>query len=187
MFWNLNIHGTEAPSPWVCRWTPLISPAGQVLDLACGGGRHMQWLASQGHRVLGVDRSPEALARAGTFGPTLQADVENGPWPLEGQHFDAVVVTNYLWRALWPQILASVAPGGVLIYETFAQGHETVGRPSRADFLLAPGELLQVAAQGKLRTVAYEDGFLREPERFVQRIAAVREVASSPPARRPLF
>ena len=69
------MHGTESPSPWVCRWTPLIRPAGHVLDLACGGGRHMQWLALQGHRVLGVDRSPEALALAAAFGPTLQADI----------------------------------------------------------------------------------------------------------------
>ena len=164
----------------------MIRPAGHVLDLACGGGRHMQWLALQGHRVLGVDRSPEALALAAAFGPTLQADIENGPWPLTGRHFDAVVVTNYLWRPLWPQILQSMAPGGVLIYETFAQGHETVGRPSRADFLLAPGELLQVATQGGLRVVAYEDGFLDNPARFVQRIAAVREAPGQTPARWPL-
>lgn len=180
------MHGTEAPSPWVCRWTSLIRPAGHVLDLACGGGRHMQWLASKGHPVLGVDRSAEALALAAAFGPTLQADIENGPWPLQGRSFDAVVVTHYLWRPLWPQILASVAPGGVLIYETFAQGHETVGRPSRPDFLLAPGELLQVATQGNLRTIAYEDGFLAAPDRFVQRLAAVRETVTGHPPRWPL-
>ena len=177
------MHGTEAPSAWVYRWTSLIRPAGKVLDLACGGGRHMQWLAAQGHDVLGVDRSSEALSLACAFGSTLEADIENGPWPLEGRSFDAVVVTNYLWRPLWPQILASVAPGGVLIYETFAQGHETVGRPSRSDFLLAPGELLQVASHGGLRIVGYEDGFLAQPERFVQRLAAVREVAGDTPAR----
>jgi len=180
------MHGTEAPSPWVCRWTPLIRPAGQVLDLACGGGRHMQWLASKGHPVLGVDRSHEALALASAFGTTLQADIEDSAWPLQGHSFDAVVVTNYLWRPLWPQILASVAPGGVLIYETFAQGHETVGRPSRPDFLLAPGELLRVAAQGGLRVVAYEDGFLQGPERFVQRLTAVHEQPGQAPQRWPL-
>ena len=146
----------------------------------------MRWLAAQGHAVLGADRSPEALALAQAFGTTLQADIEAGPWPLAGRQFDAVVVTNYLWRALWPQILAAVAPGGVLIYETFAQGHETVGRPARADFLLAPGELLQVATQGGLRVVAYEDGFLASPERFVQRLAAVRTTGATPPARWPL-
>lgn len=180
------MHGTEAPSPWVCRWTPLIRPAGQVLDLACGGGRHMQWLAAQGHTPLGMDRSPDALALAQAYGPTLQADIESGPWPLGDRRFDAVVVTNYLWRPLWPSILGALAPGGVLIYETFAQGQETVGRPSRADFLLAPGELLQLAAQGGLRVIAFEDGFLASPERFVQRLAAVRETASTLPARWPL-
>ena len=96
-----------------------------------------------------------------------------------------MVVTNYLWRPLLPTILDSVAPGGVLLYETFAQGNESVGRPARADFLLRPGELLQ--AFGALRVVAYEDGFLDAPARFVQRIAAVREpLAPSGPLRLPL-
>ena len=180
------MHGTEAPSAWIERWAPLIAPASSVLDLACGAGRHTRLLASLGHRVLCVDRSDEALATASAWGTPLQADIENEAWPLPGQSFGAVVVTNYLWRALWPQILAAVQPGGVLLYETFAQGHETVGRPSRADFLLQPGELLQVAAQGGLRVVAYEDGFLPEPERFVQRLAAVREVPGARPARWPL-
>lgn len=180
------MHGTEAPSAWVCRWTPLIPRGGQVLDLACGAGRHMQWLAAQGHRVLGVDRSPEALTLAARFGPTLQADIENGPWPLVGQTFAAVVVTNYLWRPLWADILASLAPGGLLIYETFARGHETLGRPSRPEFLLAPGELLQVAVQGKLRVVAYEDGFVHAPDRLVQRLAAVRPTPSDQPPHWPL-
>ena len=168
------MHGTEAPSPWIQRWSHLLAPASTVLDLACGGGRHMQWLSSQGHTVLGVDRSAEALQAAQAHGQTLQADIENGPWPLTGQTFGAVVVTNYLWRPLWPQITASVAAGGLLLYETFAQGNETVGKPSRPDFLLRPGELLQVCAQAGLQVLAYEDGFLSSPERFVQRVAAVR-------------
>lgn len=157
-----------------------------MLDLACGAGRHTRYLAERGHRVLGLDRSAQALATASAWGTPLQADIENEPWPLAAQSFGAVVVTNYLWRPLWSHILASVQAGGVLIYETFAQGHETVGRPSRAEFLLQPGELLRVAAEGGLRVVAYEDGFLPEPERFVQRLAAVREVPASSPARWPL-
>jgi hypothetical protein len=146
----------------------------------------MQWLASRGHTVLGIDRSVEALQLAQAHGQTLQADIENGPWPLSGQTFGAVVVTNYLWRPLWPQITASVAPGGVLLYETFAQGNETVGKPSRLDFLLRPGELLQVCADAGLRVVAYEDGFLASPERFVQRVAAVRPQSGPGPTRWPL-
>lgn len=146
----------------------------------------MQWLAAQGHQVLGVDRSPDALALAKAFGPTLLADLENAPWPLPEQTFDAVVITNYLWRPLWPRILSSLKCGGVLICETFAQGNETVGRPSRPDFLLATGELLQVASQGDLRVIAYEDGFAQAPERFVQRLVAVREMPGIRPQRWPL-
>ena len=174
---TLPDHEQPAPSDWVRRWTHLMQPGGSVLDLACGHGRHMQWFARHGHPVLGVDRSEPAIAAAGRFGPTLLADIENGPWPLvhggAPRLFDAVVVTNYLWRPLLPFILHSLAPRAVLIYETFAVGNETVGKPARPDFLLRHGELLQVCAG--LRVVAYEDGFLARPDRFVQRIAALRE------------
>ena len=93
-------------------------------------------------------------------------------------------MTHYLWRPLWPTLLQSVAPGGLLIYETFAAGNESVGKPSRPDFLLQPGELLQ-ATQG-LRTIAYEDGFASAPDRFMQRIVAVKPVPSATPLRFPL-
>ena len=169
-------------SAWVRRWSHLVRPQGTVLDLACGTGRHMRWFAARGHFVTGVDRSAEGLAgltdlQAHGHAELIQADLENTPWPLAShgaqRQFDAVVVTNYLWRDLWPQILASLAPGGVLIYETFAIGNETVGKPSRPDFLLQPGELLQRCAT--LRVVAYEDGYEPSPPRFVQRIAAVAQ------------
>jgi len=185
------VHGLEAPSLWVQRWTHLVRPGGAVLDVACGHGRHLRWFAQRGHAVTGVDRSPEAIAAVASLGTALVADIENGPWPLlqDGQPrtFDAVVVTNYLWRALFPVLLQSLAPGGLLIYETFAAGNETVGKPSRPDFLLQPGELLDVCRP--LRVVAYEDGYLATPERYVQRIVAVRETGLSTagaPARYPL-
>jgi SAM-dependent methyltransferase len=167
------MHGTESPSPWVQRWSHLVPTGGAVLDVACGQGRHLRWFAGRGHVVTGVDRDPAAIAAAAGTGHVIQADIENGPWPFEGQRFDAVVVTNYLWRALLPVIVDSVAEGGVLIYETFATGNESVGRPSRPDFLLRPGELLQACAG--LHVVAYENGFCDHPERFVQRIAALRK------------
>ena len=172
-----QLHGTQPPSRWIQKWAHLVAPQGTVLDVACGAGRHMQFLAERGHAVTGVDRSPEAIEAARPWGHTLLADIENGPWPFPDLTFDALVVTNYLWRALLPTLLASLAPGGVLLYETFAAGNETVSKPSRADFLLQPGELLRVC-QG-LRVVAYEDGFLDDPMRFVQRIAAVRETAQA--------
>ncbi len=168
------MHGTEAPSEWVRRWSHLIAPGSTALDVACGAGRHLRLLQTLGHRVTGVDRSEDAIAACAGLGDLVCADIESGPWPFAGRGFGAVVVTNYLWRPLLPVIVGSVAPGGVLIYETFAQGNETVGRPARPEFLLQPGELIEACAG--LRVVAYEDGFMPEPARFVQRIAAVREL-----------
>ncbi|MEE1654332.1 class I SAM-dependent methyltransferase [Brachymonas sp. J145] len=182
---------TPAPQPssWIRRFTHLIPAGTQVLDVACGSGRHMRWLAQQGYQPLGVDRNPDSLQLAAQWGDTVQADLEDGsPWPLPDRQFGGVVVTNYLWRALFPQLFASVQPGGVLLYETFADGNASVGRPSSPEFLLQPGELLQQLAKAGpgWRVIAYEDGFLGDPDRFVQRIAAVREAASEQPVRYPL-
>lgn len=174
------MHGTESPSPWVRRWAHLIPDRSAVLDVACGHGRHMRHLAGLGHTVTGIDRDPAAIEAVAPLGQALLADIENSPWPLPGRTFGAVVVTNYLWRELLPTLVASVGPGGVLIYETFGIEHAKVGRPSRPDFLLQPGELLQVCRD--LRVVAYEDGFLAAPERFVQRIVALREDPADPAA-----
>ena len=181
-----------APSAWVTRWLPLLVPAGgRVLDLACGSGRHLPWLAAGGWQASGVDRDAAALqalraawpASAGAAPELVTADLEQGPWPLAGRRFDAVVVTNYLWRPRVPQWLDLLGPGGVLLVETFAAGQERIGRPRRPEFLLRPGELLDLARG--LRVVAYEDGF--EPAsgggRFVQRIAAVRAAPEAPAPR----
>lgn len=144
----------------------------------------MRWFASRGHPVTGVDRSAEAIEAVAGLGEAVLADIENGPWPFAGRTFQGLIVTNYLWRALLPQIARAVAPGGVLLYETFAAGNETVGKPSRPDFLLEPGELIR-ACEG-FRVVAYEDGFLDEPARYVQRIAAVNALPGERTARFPL-
>lgn len=171
---------TAPPSAWVRRWSHLVAPGGVVLDVACGHGRHARWFYEQNHPVVLVDRAQaaiESIAIPPSACEAVVADIENGPWPFAGRQFDAVVVTNYLWRPLMPTLLDSLAPSGVLIYETFTQGHETVGKPSRPDFLLRTGELLELCR--KLRIVAFEDGFQEGPPgqapRFVQRIAAVRE------------
>ena len=137
----------------------------------------MRHFASLGHAVVGVDRNPEAIAVASPLGEAVCADIENGPWPLSGRTFGGVVVTNYLWRPLWPHILGSLAPNSVLIYETFSAGNESVGKPSRPDFLLRPSELLSLCQD--LRLVAFEEGFMPQPERFVQRIVAVHAKQNS--------
>ncbi|MBN3853118.1 methyltransferase domain-containing protein [Paraburkholderia sp. Ac-20340] len=173
-----TLHGLGEPSDWVRQWAHLIAPGGTVLDLACGAGRHARWLAQRGHPVAALDRDPLALATLRDVPDigTLECDLEGAPWPLAADaRFAAIVVTNYLHRPLMPRLLDALAPGGVLIYETFAQGNETVGKPSNPAFLLAPGELLAVCMP-TLRVIGYQDGFLQHPrEAFVQRICAVRE------------
>lgn len=181
------MHGTESPSGWVQRWSHLVKPRGTVLDVACGYGRHAYWFYELNHSLALVDRAQTAIDSIALPASRCEkrvADIENGPWPFAGRQFDAVVVTNYLWRALMPQLLACLAPAGVLIYETFALGNESVGKPARPDFLLRPGELLEVCKG--LRVVAFEDGFeeglsgpVSRPSRYMQRIAAVREVSGS--------
>lgn len=168
---------TLAPSPWVQRWARLLPPQARVLDVACGRGRHLRWLAAQGARVTGVDRDAAALASLQGLGRLVEADLEHAPWPLPGERFDAVVVTNYLWRPLWAALRASLADGGLLIYETFALGNAAFGKPANPDFLLRPGELLE--AYRDLHVVAYEDGVLDAPPRRVQRIAAVNAPAAA--------
>jgi SAM-dependent methyltransferase len=171
------------PSPWVCRWAPLIPPGGRVLDLAAGQGRHARYLASLGFAVEAVDRDPEALAQAAGQGVTTrQADLEGGPWPYAEGAFQGIVVCNYLWRPLLPGIIEALAAGGVLIYETFAAGNERHGRPSNPDFLLRPGELLE-AVRGRLHVVAFEQGFVPRPRpAVVQRICAVNGSGEFPVA-----
>jgi SAM-dependent methyltransferase len=164
------------PSSWLLRWPQATQAGASALDLACGSGRHVRYLAGLGMRVTGVDRDAAALTPLAGIAETLVADIESGPWPLAGRRFDLVLVTNYLWRPLLPRIVDTVAPGGWLIYETFTQGQQSVGRPANPEFLLRPGELLQACTE--LRIIAYEDGFLDAVNpRYVQRVAAVREAA----------
>jgi|CXWL01.1.fsa_nt_gi SAM-dependent methyltransferase len=162
-----------APSAWVERHIGLLQPGGSVLDVACGSGRHLRWLAQRGFKVTGVDRDAAAVAPLLAQAEIIVADIEAAPWPLAGRRFDAVVVTNYLWRPLFPVLREALREGGVLICETFAHGQQHIGKPSRPEFLLQPGELLRAFAS--LRVVAFEDGFEPAPARYVQRIVAVHE------------
>ena len=174
---HLNL---DRPSRWVERFAVLVKPGTQVLDLACGGGRHSRLLAARGAQVTAIDRDAAAIAglecRSGIR--AVRADVENGPWPLANEQFDAIVVTNYLHRPLFRELRDCLAPGGVLIYETFMLGNERFGKPSNPDFLLRPDELLELCAG--LWVVAFEQGETDEIKpAMVQRICAIRSPAGS--------
>lgn len=168
---------TAAPSAWIERFADRVPAGGRVLDLACGGGRHARLFLHRGHPVTLVDRDLSGVSDLGGRGDveTLDADLEDGgPFPLAGRSFAGVVVTNYLHRPLLPAMVQAVAPGGVLLYETFAQGNEAFGKPSNPAFLLAPGELLE-AVRGALRVRAYEELVVDAPRpAAVQRLCAER-------------
>ena len=170
--------GGAAPSPWILRFAPQVAAGGTVLDVAAGSGRHARLFLARGHSVVAVDRRPDGLADIARhpLARIVKADLEDGdPWPFGERRFAAVVVTNYLHRPLLPALVAAVATGGHLLYETFARGNERFGRPANPDFLLRPGELLRAVA-GQLRVVAYEDRIVRRPRpAAVQRICARRE------------
>lgn len=172
-------HALHAPSPWIVRWAPLIAPGADVLDLACGAGRHARYLAARGCAVVAVDRDADAVATLATVSGvfTRVADLEGGPWPFAPGSFDAVVVANYLHRPLFGPMLDALRPGGMLLYETFMVGNERFGRPSNPDFLLQPSELLEVV-RGRLEVVAFEQGETAVPRAaVVQRICALKGAA----------
>jgi len=158
-----------APSPWIERWAPLVT-RGAVLDVACGSGRHSRYFLDRGLSVTAVDREPQDIPGA----RFMQADLEKcNPWPLPGEQFQAIVVTNYLHRPLFPSLRAALAPGGVLLYETFMLGNERFGRPSNPEFLLRPGELLKAFAG--LVVKGFEEGPVTQPKpAMIQRLCAVQ-------------
>ena len=166
----------EQVSPWVRRYAALIPKGGRVLDLACGSGRHSKLLAQADHSVLAVDkdiRELESLAIPGLI--AQQADLELVDWPLLGEQFAGIVVTNYLFRPHLDQLPKMLIDGGVLIYETFAQGNAQFGKPSNPSFLLKAGELLDLAGQNGLKVIGYEDIYVDLPKpAMIQRLCAVK-------------
>ncbi len=174
-------HGAEAPSPWVERFAARVAPGACVLDVACGRGRHARLFAEQGCLVEAVDIDAEAGAALASVERVrfLRADLEGGPWPYADRRFDAIVVTNYLHRPLFPLLAESLQAGGMLIYETFMAGHERFGRPTNPAFLLKPRELFD-AFGTRLTVLAFEEGVVSLPRPArVSRICAVRAGAAA--------
>jgi SAM-dependent methyltransferase len=165
----------------VVRFAPEIPKAGTVLDVAAGGGRHTRYLRKLGFRVLAVDIDVSRMRDlADDDGVELvAADLESGPWPFSERRFDGIVVTNYLYRPLLPVLAESLAPGGLLIYETFAAGNERYGRPTNPEFLLRDGELLEVFSE--LNVLDYEHGFEERPRPAVRQRICAKQSGTKPP------
>ena len=148
-----------------------------------------------GHQVLAVDRDPASLAAAAgeriqtqAFDLEAEGCEDSSDWPLLPERFSGIVVTNYLHRPLMPHLLASLAPEGVLIYETFADGNSLFGKPSNPAFLLEAGELLRlVSGNPEWHVLAFEDGYVEHPKpAMVQRICLLRRSSQSLPRARAL-
>lgn len=175
-----EIAGPTEPSPWIARFAPLISPGSEVLDLACGAGRHARLLAGLGCTVEAVDRDATTLQQLdGVAGITTRCvDLENGPWPYYGYGFDGIIVSHYLWRPIMPSLLNCLNEGGILIYETFMEGQQLYGKPENPAHLLRPGELLELV-RNRWTVLAFEQGEFSgrtpdDPPRVMQRICARR-------------
>jgi hypothetical protein len=133
-------------------------------------------LANLGHRVTAIDLNLSGILDLTTNDKVelIEHDLENSPWPFAGRYFDAIIVTDYLYRPLFPDLLAALSAGGTLIYDTFAVGNEHLGRPKNPAFLLNPGELLKAFATD-LHVAAYDHGRIDTPRPAIrQRLCAIR-------------
>jgi 2-polyprenyl-3-methyl-5-hydroxy-6-metoxy-1,4-benzoquinol methylase len=169
---------SAAAAGWLVANRALLPPSGRALDVACGRGRNAVWLAQQGFATTAIDRDPSAVAaleaRAQRDGLPLTAravDLETGAVQLGEALYDVVVVVHYLHRALFPALRAALAPGGVLVYETFTVAQASRGRPTNPAFLLEPGELPRLVAP--LVVVAAREGDF--DDRMVSSVVAVRQ------------
>ena len=172
-------HDSLTPSAWLVTNRALLPPAGRALDVACGRGRNALWLAQQGFETTALDRNPaavaelEARARRDALPLTARAvDLETGAVDLGDALYDVVVIVHYLHRALFPALIAALAPGGGLVYETFTLAQAARGRPTNPAFLLEPGELRRLVAPLEIRA-AREGDF---EGRMVSSVVAMRPV-----------
>ena len=173
------MHQQDIASPWMQQHAALISPGTSMLDVACGHGRHARFFAGRGVSVTAVDRDSGALAGVASLsGVTTECrDLEADSWPYAPSSFAAVIVSNYLWRPTFAALLATIRPNGVLLYETFMDGNECYGKPSRPDFLLRSNELLALTRE-EFRVVAFAEGeevdAAGQPLAVKQKIAAIK-------------
>lgn len=155
------------PSRWILQRAEALAPGSLVCDIAGGSGRHAFPLAELGHRVMLLDFVEQAIRiamrrAAGVHGIVADAKA----LPLREGSFDAVVVTNFLDRDLFPSLVALLKPGGRLLYETYTTEHVALiaaglaSAPRSARYLLQAGELRHLVAP--LSILAYREGDIED-------------------------
>jgi SAM-dependent methyltransferase len=175
-------HTSQTASRWMIKHATLVPPGANLLDVACGYGRHAKFFAARGVAVTAVDRDANALELLrGTDNVVCEwrdLEASDSPWPYPANSFDAVLVCNYLWRPTLDALLSTLKMGGLLLYETFMVGNERYGKPSCTDFLLRSNELIE-RTRDSFRVLAYEEGEQRATTGEViavkAQIAAIRE------------
>lgn len=172
----------ELPSAWLMRFAPLLARRAEVLDVACGQGRHSAYLALRGCRVTAVDIDAAEVEAGFAGNPDVVVecrDLENEAWPYAPERFDAVIVFNYLWREHFPHYWSSLRPGGLFLMETFTKANAAIwGRPKNPAHFLNERELLTLLPP-EAHIIAYEEG-LTVDDRAVERIAAVKPAGAEP-------
>jgi tellurite methyltransferase len=170
-------HASDAPAVWLVMNRALLPASGRALDVACGRGRHALWLARQGFMTTAIDRDPSAVAALDARArqerlplTALTRDLEGESAALDAGAYDLIAVVHYLHRPLFPALIEALAPGGVLVYETFTVAQAARGRPTNPAFLLEPGELPRLVAP--LEIVAAREGDFEG--RMVSSVVAVR-------------
>jgi SAM-dependent methyltransferase len=163
-------------SPWIEKYAHQIPLEKPVLDLACGKGRHSLYLLDAGYKVTAVDIDITSISVfQGLDGlSVVQADLEKQSWPFSRDAFSGIVVVNYLWRPLFVDIVAALAPGGLLLYDTFMRGNERYGHPRNPDYLLAPGELQEIFGE-RLEVIDFFEGYVEEPKSAYRQSIAARK------------
>ena len=169
-------------SNWVSENYNHIKKKGLILDLACGSGRNGKFLLEKGFDVVFLDRDTSQLdwVPEPFRSQVIKHDLEAGTsWGFSSCSFDAVVVTNYLYRPIFPDLLSIIDEGGVLIYETFSKGNEIYGKPTNPNYLLEPEELIDLV-RPSMRLISFKEGYSNEgKESITQKIVAVKRSAKT--------
>ena len=170
------IMSSSEPSEWIKKYLKKNINNKNLLDLACGSGRHSIYASSLGYKVTSVDINKNKLSTLTLkkFISPIQLNIEEpNSWPFIDKSFNVVIVTNYLHRPIFKHIISSIKLNGILLYETFSKENSQFGRPNNPDYLLNSLELFLLAKKYRMEILNYEENMIEFPnKKAIQRIYA---------------